>query len=33
MSLFLSWACFGFLSRAVHCNSGIPELWVLLPCD
>ena len=32
-ALFLSWAGFGFLSRAVHCNSGRPELWVLLPCD
>lgn len=32
-TLYLSWACFGFLSRAVHCNSGRPELWVLLPCD
>lgn len=33
MTLYLSWACFGFLSRAVHCNSGRPELWVMLPCD
>lgn len=33
MSLFLSWACVGLLSRAVHCNSGRPELWVLLPTD
>lgn len=31
--LFLSWTSFGFLSRAVHCNSGRPELWVLLPAD
>ena len=33
MALFLSWGCFGFLSRAVHCNSGRPELWVLFPGD
>ncbi|MFT4840151.1 MAG: hypothetical protein ACI90M_000606 [Candidatus Azotimanducaceae bacterium] len=33
MTLYLSWACFGFLSRAVHCNSGRPDLWVMLPCD
>ena len=33
MTLYLSWACFGFLSRAVHCNSGRPDMWVLLPCD
>ncbi len=32
-SLFLSWACFGFLSRAVHCNVGLPDMWVLLPSD
>ena len=32
-ALYLSWACFGFLSRAVHCNSGRPELWVLFPGD
>jgi Zn-dependent protease with chaperone function len=32
-ALYLSWAGFGLLSRAVHCNSGRPELWVLLPCD
>jgi hypothetical protein len=32
-ALFLSWACFGFLSRAVHCNSGRPDLWVMLPSD
>jgi len=31
--LFLSWTCGGFLSRAVHCNIGRPELWVLLPTD
>lgn len=32
-TLYLSWACFGFLSRAVHCNAGRPELWVLFPGD
>jgi Zn-dependent protease with chaperone function len=33
LALYLSWAQFGLLSRAVHCNSGRPELWVMLPCD
>ncbi len=33
MALFLSWASFGLLSRAVHCNCGRPELWVLFPGD
>jgi Zn-dependent protease with chaperone function len=33
MALFLSWACFGFLSRTVHCNVGLPDMWVLLPSD
>lgn len=33
MALFLSWACFGMLSRAVHCNVGLPDMWVLLPSD
>jgi hypothetical protein len=33
MALFLSWASFGLLGRAVHCNCGRPELWVLLPAD
>lgn len=32
-SLFFSWACFGVLSRAVHCNVGRPELWTMLPID
>lgn len=32
-ALFLSWPCLGFLSRAVHCNSGRPDLWVMLPVD
>jgi hypothetical protein len=32
-ALYLSWACLGFLNRAVHCNSGRPELWVMLPVD
>lgn len=33
MALPLSWVGLGFLSRAVHCNCGRPELWVLLPGD
>ncbi|MCX6594827.1 MAG: hypothetical protein NTV70_00485 [Acidobacteria bacterium] len=33
MALFLSWGSMGLLARAVHCNSGRPELWVLLPAD
>jgi Zn-dependent protease with chaperone function len=33
MALYLSWANFGLLSRAVHCNCGRPESWVLLPSD
>ena len=33
MALYLSWACFGLLGRAVHCNCGRPELWVMLPAD
>ena len=33
IALFLSWGCLGLLSRAVHCNSGRPELWVLFPGD
>ncbi len=32
-SLFLSWACLGFLSRSVHCNVGRPELWTMMPTD
>ena len=32
-TLFFSWACFGVLSRAVHCNVGRPELWAMLPTD
>jgi hypothetical protein len=32
-ALYLSWACGGFLSRAVHCNVGKPELWTMLPSD
>ena len=32
-TLFFSWACFGVLSRAVHCNVGRPELWTMLPTD
>lgn len=33
MALPLSWVAFGFLGRAVHCNCGRPELWVMLPSD
>ena len=33
MTLFVSWACMGLLVRAVHCNVGRPELWVMLPTD
>lgn len=33
ITLFLSWACMGMLVRAVHCNVGRPELWVMLPTD
>ncbi|NWF83180.1 MAG: hypothetical protein HXY18_05045 [Bryobacteraceae bacterium] len=33
MALYLSWANFGLLSRAVHCNSGRPDLWVIPPGD
>lgn len=32
-ALFLSWAGVGLLGRAVHCNVGRPEVWVLLPSD
>lgn len=32
-ALYLSWACLGFLARAVHCNAGRPEVWVILPAD
>ncbi|MCX6593728.1 MAG: hypothetical protein NTZ56_19605 [Acidobacteria bacterium] len=33
MALYLSWGSMGLLARAVHCNSGRPELWVMLPAD
>jgi hypothetical protein len=33
MALPLSWATLGLLGRAVHCNTGRPELWVMLPGD
>lgn len=33
VSLYLSWAGLGLLSRAVHCNAGRPQLWVLFPGD
>lgn len=32
-ALYLSWAGIGFLSRAVHCNCGRPDVWVFLPSD
>ena len=32
-ALYLSWACLGFLARAVHCNAGRPEVWAILPAD
>lgn len=32
-ALPMSWCCLGFLGRAVHCNAGRPELWVMLPTD
>lgn len=31
--LYLSWAGLDFLSRAVHCNVGRPQVWVMLPSD
>lgn len=33
MTIFLSWAFGGPLSRSVHCNVGRPELWAILPMD
>ncbi len=33
MALYLSWVNLSFLSRAVHCNLGRPEVWVFLPSD
>lgn len=33
LAIFLSWAGLSFVSRAVHCNVGRPDVWVLLPCD
>ncbi len=33
LALPMSWCCLGLLGRAVHCNAGRPELWVLLPTD
>ncbi len=32
-ALYLSWASGSFLSRAVHCNIGRPDLWVYFPGD
>jgi hypothetical protein len=31
-SVYLS-GCLSLLSRAVHCNCGLPERWILLPAD
>ncbi len=33
LMLYLAWASLGLLSRAVHCNIGRPELWVMPPVD
>ncbi len=33
MAIYLSWAGISFLSRAVHCNCGRPDVWVFLPSD
>ena len=33
MAIYLSWAGLSFLSRAVHCNAGRPDVWVFLPSD
>ncbi len=33
VALYLSWTNLSWLSRAVHCNIGRPEVWVLLPSD
>ena len=33
LAIFLSWGGLSFVSRAVHCNVGRPDVWVLLPCD
>lgn len=33
MAIYFSWAGLSFLSRAVHCNSGRPDVWVFLPSD
>ena len=32
-SLFVSWAGLSLLARAVHCNVGRPDLWLLPPSD
>ncbi len=33
MTLYTGWAHFSWLSRAVHCNIGRPELWAVYPGD
>lgn len=32
-ALYLSWPFMNLLNRAVHCNIGRPDLWVMLPCE
>ena len=32
-ALFLSWAGLSLINRAVHCNVGKPNVWVMPPCD
>ncbi len=32
-AIYLSWSGLSLLNRAVHCNIGKPNVWVLLPCD
>ena len=32
-TLYLAWPTLSLVSRAVHCNSGRPHLWVFLPSD
>jgi hypothetical protein len=33
MALYTSWMTLSWLSRAVHCNGGRPQLWAMLPGD
>ncbi|MEO7932580.1 MAG: hypothetical protein ABIT76_05425 [Chthoniobacterales bacterium] len=32
-AIYLSWSGLSLLNRAVHCNVGKPNVWVMLPCD